>query len=432
MLKLSQLALATLLGATTSQANATDIDAMQTQLNQLQQQMQQLQKQLADEKAKQAQTNQKLEKQDEVIARQAQKNTDTAESGVKFGGAIRTNYSHTSYNDGNKNRGGDFDFDIFRVNVSGDIGGVLIGGEIRFFDYMTAIKSAWAGYQFTDDWQVQVGVTKVPFGNDPYNSHNYFFSANYYVGLEDDHDLGVMFKRKVADNWQLDLGFFKNDELGGVDGYVEDRSHRYSYDIVGSRTADEGIYAEPALELGEYNTFTGRYAYFFEHGEGMKTEVGFSALAGGLHDGQDRAGSYNAWALHVNSNINSWNVQLQHGEYDYNIDDTNRIAVGAYAFYDSVAAEATMSSLNIAYSLPVEWGPVSNLQFYNDYSAIYDKSDNSADTWMNVTGVSIAAGGLFTYVDYALAKNQPFVGGSVAGDNDETEGRFNINIGYYF
>lgn len=432
MLKLSQLALATLLGATTSQANASDVDAMQTQLDQLQQQMQQLQKQLADEKAKQAQTNQKLEKQDEVIAKQAQKNTDTAESGVKFGGAIRTNYSHTSYDDGNKNRGGDFDFDIFRVNVSGDIGGVLIGGEIRFFDYMTAIKSAWAGYQFTDDWQVQVGVTKVPFGNDPYNSHNYFFSANYYVGLEDDHDLGVMFKRKVADNWQLDLGFFKNDELGGVDGYVEDRSHRYSYDIVGSRTADEGIYAEPTSELGEYNTFTGRYAYFFEHGEGMKTEVGFSALAGGLHDGQDRAGSYNAWALHVNSNINSWNIQLQHGEYDYNIDDTNRIAVGAYAFYDSVAADATMSSLNIAYSVPVEWGPVSNLQFYNDYSAIYDKSDNSADTWMNVTGVSIAAGGLFTYVDYALAKNQPFVGGSVAGDSDETEGRFNINIGYYF
>ncbi|MCQ8879718.1 OprO/OprP family phosphate-selective porin [Pseudoalteromonas shioyasakiensis] len=432
MLKLSQLALATLLGATTSHANASDIDAMQTQLDQLQQQMQQLQKQLADEKAKQAQMNEKLEKQDETIAKQAQDNADSAQSGVKFGGAIRTNYSHTSYDDGNRNRGGDFDFDLFRVNVSGDIGGVLIGGEIRFFDYMTAIKSAWAGYQFTDDWQVQVGVTKVPFGNDPYNSHNYFFSANYYVGLEDDHDLGVMFKRKVADNWQLDLGFFKNDELGGVDGYVEDRSHRYSYDIVGSRTADEGIYAEPTAELGEYNTFTGRYAYFFEHGEGMKTEVGFSALAGGLHDGQDRAGSYNAWALHVNSNINSWNIQLQHGEYDYNIDDTNRIAVGAYAFYDSVAADATMSSLNIAYSLPVEWGPVSNLQFYNDYSAIYDKSDNSADTWMNVTGVSIAAGGLFTYVDYALAKNQPFVGGSVAGDSDETEGRFNINIGYYF
>lgn len=29
--------------------------------------------------------------------------------GIKFGGAIRTNFSHTSYSDGNEDRGGDFD-----------------------------------------------------------------------------------------------------------------------------------------------------------------------------------------------------------------------------------------------------------------------------------------------------------------------------------
>jgi len=51
---------------------------------------------------------------------------------------------------------------------------------------------------------------------------------------------------------------------------------------------------------------------------------------------------------------------------------------------------------------------------------------------MNVTGVSVAAGGLFTYFDFVHAKNQPFVGGSIAGDSSETEKRFNINIGYYF
>ena len=46
--------------------------------------------------------------------------------GITFGGAIRTNYSYTSYDDGNKNRGGDFDFDIFRINMSGEIGGVTL------------------------------------------------------------------------------------------------------------------------------------------------------------------------------------------------------------------------------------------------------------------------------------------------------------------
>ncbi len=151
-----------------------------------------------------------------------------------------------------------------------------------------------------------------------------------------------------------------------------------------------------------------------------------------MHDGEDKAGDYYAWAVHLNSTIGPWNFQLQHGEYNYDIDNVDRMAVGAYAFYDSIAAEATMTNANIAYSLPVEWGPVTNLQFYNDYGIIYDKSDNSEDTWMNVTGVSVAAGGLFTYFDFVQAKNQPFVGGSIAGDSDDTETRFNINIGYYF
>jgi hypothetical protein len=441
MLKLSKLALAIALGTTSSLSQASEIDDLQKQLQLLKEQMQQLQTKLdaAEEKSqqqadKQAQIDAQVARQQKQLEEQTaavETVSDKKESGIHVGGAVRTNYSYTSYDDGNKNRGGDFDFDIFRLNFSGDVGDVQLNAEIRFFDYMTAVKYAYAAYDFAEDWQVQAGITKVPFGNWPYNSHNYFFGTTYYVGLEDDHDLGVLFKRKIADNWQIDLGFFKNDELGGVDGYVDDRSDRYSYDVVGFRSADEGIYAEPGNAIGEYNTFSGRYGYHFEH-EGGKTELGISALSGGLHDGEDRAGDYYAWAVHLNSTIGPWNFQLQHGEYNYDIDNVNRMAVGAYAFYDSIAAEATMTNANIAYSLPVEWGPVTDLQFYNDYGIIYDKSDNSADTWMNVTGVSVAAGGLFTYFDFVQAKNQPFVGGSVAGDSDETETRFNINIGYYF
>ena len=409
----------------------TDLDKVKQQLSSLQKQVEMLQKQLAKAEQKSEKTIERTIEQKEDIAEVKVAKHEHKPQGIKIGGAVRTNYSHTSYDDDNKNRGGDFDFDIFRLNFSGDVGDVKLNAEIRFFDYMTAVKYAYAAYDFADDWQVQAGITQVPFGNWPYNSHNYFFSTNYYVGLEDDHDLGVLFKRKIADNWQLDLGFFKNDELGGVDGYVDNRSDRYSYDIVGFREAGDGVYAEPTNAIGEYNTFSGRYGYHLEH-EGGKTEIGVSALAGGLHDGVDRAGDYNAWALHLNSNMGPWNLQLQHGEYNYDIDNVNRIAVGAYSFYDSMAAEATMSSANVAYSVPVQWGAVTNLQFYNDYSAIYDKSDNSKDTWMNVTGFSVAAGGLFTYFDLVHGKNMPFVGGSLAGDSSETERRFNINIGYYF
>ena len=429
MLSLRSISLIAAIGLGHFSAAASEQDDIKQQLAQLKAQIAALEQRLAEQEAVVAKQAPAAEPESE--AGSADK-ADKTEEGIRLGGAIRTNYSHTSYSDGNKNRGGDFAFDIFRLNLNGSIGDVLLNAEIRFFDYMTAVKYAHVGYQLNDDWQVQAGITQVPFGNWPYNSHNYFFSTNYYIGLEDDHDLGLLFKRRLADNWQLDLGFFKNDELGGVDGYVGSRADRYSYDVVGYRQSIDGIYDEPAQPLGEYNTLAGRFAYQLEHSKDFTTELGLSALAGGLHDGQRRAGSYNAWALHVNSHYQRWNLQLQHGEYHYDIDDVDRMAVGAYAFYDSIAAKAKTSTVNLAYSLPVEWGPVTGLQFYNNYGLVYDKSDNSRDTMMNVTGVSVAAGGLFTYFDLVHAKNQPFVGGSAAGDSKDTERRFNINIGYYF
>ena len=306
-----------------------------------------IKQQLAQLKAQIAALEQRLAEQEAVVAKQvpaaepaneadSADKADKTEQGIRLGGAIRTNFSHTSYNDGNKNRGGDFDFDIFRLNLNGSIGDVLLNAEIRVFDYMTAIKSAYVGYQFTDNWQAQAGITQVPFGNWPYNSHNYFFSSNYYLGLEDDYDLGIMFRRRLADNWQLDLGFFKNDELGGVDGFVDSRADRYSYDIVGSRQAGDGIYDDPAQPLGEYNTFSGRFAYHFQHSTDFSTEAGVSVLTGGLHDGERRAGDYHAWALHLNSNYQRWNLQLQYSRYQYDIDNIDRIAVGDFIAADEV------------------------------------------------------------------------------------------------
>jgi len=421
--------------AQTVEVTATELSSLKAQILALQNRLSQLEEQAAT-------TTSQIALNADATKKQLDDDTidvvPESEDGITVGGAIRSNYNYTSYDEGNKDRGGDFDFDIFRLNVSGTIGGVSLNGEIRFFDYMTAIKYAYVGYQFSQNWQVQAGITKVPFGNSPYNSQNYFFSTNYYLGLEDDFDLGIVFKRTIADNWQLDLGFFKNDELGGVDGYVDNRSDRYSYDIVGTRPLSAGIYdpidpdkPENGQPLGEYNTFSGRFAYHFALGE-LKTEVGVSALRGGIHNDVSRAGSYQAWALHSNSQYQNWHLQLQHSLYSYDIDNIDRIAVGAYSFYDSIAAEATSTTFNLAYDLAVNFGPVTGLQFYNNYGIVYDKSDDTANTVMNVTGVSVAAGGFFTYFDWVHAKNQPFVGGSASGDSNDYQQRFNINLGYYF
>ncbi|WP_165729370.1 carbohydrate porin [Pseudoalteromonas sp. 31A1] len=441
MTKLSKLTLALVLGGVTSTSYASDdLDTLQSQLKQLKQQMQLLENKLADEKTKQQQINKQHEQQvsniskksDQKVVEVAAAEPEKKDEGIKVGGAIRFNYSTNTYDEDTQDRGGDFDFDIFRINVSGEINDISLNGEIRFYDYMTVVKYAYLGYEFADGWEGQAGIAPVPFGNGPYNSHSYFFSTNYYVGLEDDFDLGVVVKRKLKDNWKLDLGFFKNDELGGIDGGSSDINHRYSYDIIGSRSAEEGTYDAPGSRIGEYNTFAGRATYQIEHSKNITTDVGVSLLSGGLHDGNDRAGNYGAWAFHVDSTINNWNIQFQHGEYDYDLDDSSdRFVVGAYAYYDTVSSEATMTNFNVAYNYSLDWGPVTDIQFYNDYGIIYDKSDDSADTWMNVTGMSVAAGGFFSYFDFIQARNQPFIGGTIIGDGD-TERRFNINIGYYF
>ncbi|KKL81896.1 hypothetical protein LCGC14_1990160, partial [marine sediment metagenome] len=128
--------------AQTVEINATELANLKAQILALQNRLSQLEEQ-AD-----ASTSQLASNADTKAELASQEGSDTileSKDGITVGGAIRTNYSYTSYDEGNKNRGGDFDFDIFRLNLSGTIGDVSLNGEIRFFDYMTAIKYAYVG-----------------------------------------------------------------------------------------------------------------------------------------------------------------------------------------------------------------------------------------------------------------------------------------------
>ncbi|MCW8809027.1 MAG: carbohydrate porin, partial [Rhodanobacter sp.] len=285
--------------------------------------------------------------------------------------------------------------------------------------------------KFSDSSEGRLGLTKLPFGVQPFDSHNYFFSSNYYLGLEDSYAMGAKYIFS-SDPWNVQLAFFKNDSMGGVDGYVGNRSDSYTYNVVGSRSLGEGIYANPANPIGTANTAAARVAYTFKPGGDTSIEIGASGLHGSLQSSAMSVGHYDAYALHMNADRGPWNLQLQALRYDYAVDGgATRLAVGAYHFFDSIAARANSYTGNVAYKLPVSWGPISALTFYNDYSTVNHKSGGLAHTWMNVSGVSVAAGDLFTYFDFVTARNQPFIGGSMAGDG-KVEHRFNINFGYYF
>lgn len=82
--------------------------------------------------------------------------------------------------------------------------------------------------------------------------------------------------------------------------------------------------------------------------------------------------------------------------------------------------------------------PLTNLRFYNDFGYMQKKANGFTDSYMNVTGVLITAGNLYTYIDYAAGYNHSWLGGNFVDDfskgNPEAkwEARFNINLGYYF
>lgn len=391
---------------------AAEVDIEQ-RIFKLEQELVQLKSELANDKTKQAKNDETLIQQAQAAQVDLEPAKSTSSDGIKVGGAVRFGYSFEDYNSANRDRGGDLDFDLFRLKLDGEIGDVQLSAQYHWYQYMHVIHHAWVGYNLTPAWQLQAGVTRVPFGNLDYNSHNYFFSSNYYIGLEDDYDSGI----KVIGKWgkhDLRIGYFFTDEMGGIDGYVSDRSDRYSYDVVGIRPAGEGIYDDISQAIAEHNTFAARYSY-----QWGSTELGTSLQYGDLRNSQSSVGNRQAFAVHSNTQIDRWNLQLQYTSYLYDLDNgETRLAVGAYHFFDTIPSEAELINANLAYQLPVSWGPVTSLTFYNDYHIMFNKSGSFAEnTVKNVLGVSVAAGGLYTYIDLVSARNHPFIGGSMAGDD---------------
>lgn len=429
----------------TAQTSAEELQQLLQQLEQLKQRVIELEQRVAQEEtvadAPQSEANEpaiaprRKVKSSALAARVERLEEDVQEAKnapIRIGGAVRTQFAWEDYNDAQKDRGGDFDFDLVRIDFSGEMGDVIVSAQYRWFQYMDAVQHAWVGYNFTKNWQGQLGVTKVPFGNTPYNSNSYFFSSNFYVGLEDDHDIGAKMRYR-DEKWDFDIAFFKQDELGGADSLATNKSDRYAYDAVGIRLVGEGLYDDPLSLAAENNSWALRGVRKWTFDEISSAEFGASLQFGDMNDGLEDVGKRSAWAVHGVYNYDRWTFMGQVTQYDYDMDLTNQgIVVGAYNYFDTIPSKATLYAANIAYSLPVKLGPITNITFYNDFSLMTDKRFYSEDTLMNVLGFAVSAGGLYTYFDLVTARNQPFVGGSMSGSAKDTNTRFNVNIGYYF
>ena len=170
----------------------------------------------------------------------------------KLGGALRFNYNFSDWNSGHRDRGGDLGYDVFMLRPTASYKGFLLDADCRF--YSTAfggfmLKYGWIGYRFSEKNHLEIGLTKVPFGLQPGSGNNFFLQISYYVGLEDDADMGVKFVHS-DEHWKYALAFFKNaDELlFGANSETSD--DRYGYDVAGRNKEINQLNAQLIYKYG--------------------------------------------------------------------------------------------------------------------------------------------------------------------------------------
>jgi len=345
------------------------------------------------------------------------------EDGVTWGGAVRYNIFNKSWIDQGEP---EFTWDTWRLNADGSISDVDFSFEYRFYPSFNThfIHHGYLGYGFgeSDNLYMKLGVSQVPFGITKFASHSWWFQIPYYVGLEDDYDIGVKFDYTAIEDLKLSFAYYRQMEPRGTPGV----SARYSYDIVPSGGAS----------IEESNQFNIRGAYDVTE----NIEIGASGQFGGIYNSNlDESEMSTAFAGHVVANFGNFNFKGEYIKYNYaakdnNDNDLDVVSVGAYNGSYPIAAEASIYVAGLAYSIPVEWGPITNIQPYFDWSMV-DKAENNFEPSVQmVPGFLISAGGIYTYVDYAMGKNHPWFNGSLGAGSEDANfnTRFNINIGYYF
>ena len=340
--------------------------------------------------------------------------------GLEINGALRFNYYVKSWDINNQKRGGNLDYEMFRLNFKYKKGPFSMSFQPRLYtsDFGgILLHHAWLGYDLNKDSKLIFGVSKVPFGLLPYTSHNWFFNTQYYLGLEDDYDLGIKYMLDKG-KWNVQAAFYKNSELPAHN------FARYSYDVTDTH--------------GEVNQFNARVAYTPTD----ELDVGLSGQYGQLENQTTHAKGYHqAYAVHFARKFKTVDLLLQASYIDHQPDDeiTDLVIMSAYDAPYEVASTGYVYSASIQKSLNFKKESlVSQVNFYYNFS-YFDKEESAFfATEANIIGSSVSIGNLFIYIDYAMGINHPWLGPaytdalSKGTSSRKMHSRFNVNVGYYF
>ena len=442
--------LLTSLIAHSANPNQQSVSELTEQVESLTRQLEQANAQLAAAKIKERTAN-----SEQVQAAVTEKGIHLGP--VTIGGAMRVNYIYGDYKKTGDEpqrggNGGNVELDTFRINAALDYQQFIGRFEYRWYDGYNFLHTGWLGYAFEDGAQLEVGVTRVPFGPGAYGiSQSWFFGQHYYVGLADDMDLGVKYLTE-AGPWELAFAYFYSSE-GDWNGGSED-SARYSYDAVKWRSGIEKNGDIVGAEVNGYeesNQFNFRAIY--QIGGGAKTtDIGASFQWGELDGKRVDDGDHWAVAGHMVNQIDNLTIASQLTRYEMSIDNgalavDNLIPLGAYDFAWPTATEAWIPAISVSYQYDTP--QLSWLDFvkpYIEYSNIVKDDNSQNDSALVVLGAAWASGGWYTYSDLAYSNGNLFVGDEGdnysniydgvgdfgANGNDSWNYRFNINFGYYY
>ncbi len=367
---------------------------------------------------------------------------------IKLGGALRFNYNYSDWIQESKKKGGEFGFDVFRLNAKGSYKNLLFDAEYRFYSSSSGggmLKHGWVGYQFNPKHQIQVGLNSVPFGIMPYTANNFFFNINYYLGLEDDADMGIKYIYNDQKNWEISLAFYKNSDINDFHSNKGISASRYGYDIAGRNK--------------EVNQ--GNLQAIYRWGDNVKHEIGGSAQIGGIYNiDTEKTAHRSAFALHYLLSYKGWGLKTQYTTYnmshknsEFIVDpmdengsnlipnpDKNAdwVEMAAYGANYNVATKADTYIVGLSYNFPINKGILDGITVYNDFSMMHKRVTGMKDSYQNVTGVLLSMGPIYTYLDYALGKNHAWLGEewtnafAEGGASNSWSARLNLNIGYYF
>jgi len=338
-------------------------------------------------------------------------------------------------------RAGDVDFDRFALTLGWSDGPLTASATYSFYrfeDYatwVTFLKEAWIDYQFNDNSSIRAGVTLVPFGITKFATHSWWESPGYYLGLEEDYDLGAVYTWK-NESWKFDFAYFLRDEGTWLSNGRSDHSSRYSADVVPEGTSGNK----------ERNQFNFRSTYTVHHDEDKSSDFIFS-LQYGLIPNNDTGdtGDHYALGLAYHGKLKPWEIKLSWIHYNYNLKnpDGQSKNVVQFGYFDTfpynAAKQGDLFIASVSRKFEVNWGPISSVTPYTEFSYLKKHKNSWPDSQQFSVGAIWAIGKWSLYSEVYWLKEHPDLGegtfpnGFASGSGNSAWHTFVLfTLAYYF